>query len=115
MDAKAKKLFRDFESETIGRVEVSKKRTHGNVAEIDDTFAYISSQSDDKTHYFGNLKLKDKKLPCKNSQPVFYKLIPKTEEEHVALTNRLDRIKMTMDQFLPPRARKLAAGAAAQR
>jgi hypothetical protein len=106
MDKRARKLFRDFTDASISRVEASRKRTHGNNPFIDATFAYISSRSDDDSHYFGHVVEKDKKPPCKTVQPVFYKLDPETEEEYNALINRLSRLRMTMDAFLPPRVRK---------
>jgi hypothetical protein len=73
MDKRARKLFRDFTDASISRVEASRKRTLGNNPFIDATFAYISSRSDDDSHYFGHVVEKDKKPPCKTGQPVFYK------------------------------------------
>lgn len=100
----AKKLFVNFPEDTIGRIEVSKKRTHGNIGEIDKTFQFISSKGEDMAHYFGNLEPKAKKLKIsKQHQPVFTKWVPKDETERVQLVNNLNRIGLTLEQFDPTR------------
>ncbi|GAQ84426.1 hypothetical protein KFL_001880190 [Klebsormidium nitens] len=108
LDQKARRLFRAFPDETIGRIEVSKKRTQGNNAQIKSVFDYISSHDDDSVHCFGSVKEMVKLSSSKQKQEVFIKMIPKTEDENIMLINNLNRIGMTLDTFLPARSRKRA-------
>lgn len=106
LDKKAKKMFEAFPDETVARIEVSRKRTMGNNQEIAALFDYICSKDDNGAHYFGSVATAVKKQISRQTQPVFTKLVPQSEEELVKLTNNLNRIGMTVDTFLPPRARK---------
>ncbi|GAQ92740.1 hypothetical protein KFL_011160020 [Klebsormidium nitens] len=106
LDRTAKRLFKTFRDETISRIEVSRKRTFGNNNQIMDVLNYISSKDDNGVHYFGSVEETVKGQISKLKQEVFSKLIPKSEEENIDLINNLSRIGMTLDAFLPSRARK---------
>ncbi|GAQ93068.1 hypothetical protein KFL_012810020 [Klebsormidium nitens] len=106
LDRRARRMFKMFPDETISRIEVSRKRTQGNNNEIKEVFDYISSNDDDSTHYFGSVQEMVKPQVSKQKQEVFIKMIPKSEDENIQLINNLNRIGMTLDAFLPPRARK---------